>query len=72
MKINITCDRCECVIEGILDAVPLSGYPSRVTGGYYDVTSGYWNKFAKEGESNVCDSCMHSDENYIHCHGRGI
>ncbi len=69
MNINITCDRCNSIVEGTIDDIPVSGEKVKCTGGFYDVTEGYWNKFANEGEKRVCDSCMHSDLRYIKNYG---
>jgi hypothetical protein len=35
-----------------------------VTAGYYDMSNGYWSKYAKNGERILCDHCMQSDPAY--------
>lgn len=53
------CDRCK---EPIPDfEPPVDG----MTAGYYDVTGGYWARFANDGESVLCDRCMWSDPAYL-------
>ena len=62
--IKVTCDRCKKEVKEFLIS---EGY----TGGYYQVTfPSYWNKFANEGEDQVCDSCMHKDERYMEVYGK--
>ena len=64
MKIRIQCDRCGVLVAGIiLDAVPEKDIP-RCTGGFYEVSDGYWKKFGRWQEKNICDECMMSDPLY--------
>lgn len=62
-KITVLCDRCHNRISGIHD--PDSG----MTGGFYRVggnpAKNAWAKYAKSGESTICDACMHSDKRYV-------
>jgi len=59
-NITITCDRCGKVVNGIFDDT----LGRVITGGYYDVSDGYWKQFARWEEENICDDCMHSDPKY--------
>ena len=62
--ITITCDRCKLEVKDFI-----IGEAS--TGSFYQVRyPGYWSKFANEGESEICDSCMHKDERYIEVYRR--
>lgn len=63
-QVQIVCDRCKKTIDGIIADVPATGIPNRYTGGFYDLTGGYWGKFARPGEKNICDECMHGDPEY--------
>lgn len=67
MKITITCDRCKKQIEGIKDSFfdQETNKTYEYTGGYYEIEpNGYWGQFANEGETLICDACMHGDERY--------
>jgi hypothetical protein len=59
-EITITCDRCGKVVHGIEEVTNVGKY----TGGFYDVSEGYWSEFARWEESLVCDQCMHSCPKY--------
>ena len=62
-EIDIKCDRCGKIVHGVI-IVPASNMP-KITGGFYDVTEGIWQQFAKEGEQNVCDRCIWEDPEFI-------
>ena len=56
-SVTIQCDRCSNVINGI--------ETPEFTGGFYKVkTGGCWDFLAKNDESILCDTCVHSDEKY--------
>lgn len=55
------CDRCKKKIDGDEGA--------NFTSGFYYVTSGYWNRFARPYETVVCDDCMWADPDYIAIYG---
>lgn len=58
-NICITCDRCGCTIkDAAIDK------QNNITSGYYDVSDGYWGRFARWDEYTICDKCMHSDPKY--------
>ena len=64
----VYCDRCH---KQVRNAFRSSTYSA----GFYDVTpalggKNQWARYAREGERNVCDSCMWSDPQYIAEHGR--
>lgn len=61
---KITCDRCGATVDGFEDTLPVPGVPQKYTAGFYDVSGGYWAKFARGGEKKVCDACMHADPDY--------
>jgi hypothetical protein len=56
------CDRCKRLIEGVEG--------DGLTCGLYDVSSGYWAKFARSYETTVCDECMWADPDYIKIYGK--
>lgn len=56
MEITITCDRCGKVVHGLQEET--------WTSGFYDVTKGAWNEFARWEEERICDACMFSDPKY--------
>lgn len=58
MRITVTCDRCGKQVDGLhVEGV--------ATAGYYMVGEGKaFAKYARPGESIVCDDCMHSDPAY--------
>lgn len=64
---SITCDRCGKVVEGIIDRTE----HGTVTGGFYDVTDNYWKQFSRWEEEKICDTCMHSDPEYVAIYGDG-
>ena len=59
--IIVNCDRCKKPIQdaSIVEAVPGVAF----TCGYYNL-EGYWKKYANEGETVICDTCMHLDPKY--------
>jgi hypothetical protein len=59
-KVTVVCDRCGRTIEGIEDP--------EGTAGFYRVTEGPWHKYARCGETKVCDGCMWEDEGYLEDH----
>lgn len=63
-QVQVHCDRCGKIVNGIIDDVPSAGFPSRMTSGFYDVSRGCWARFARQGERNVCDGCMSLDPEY--------
>ena len=64
VRIYIVCDRCK---QEVRDAVKDC---NGTTGGYYEVESGQWRKFANAGEKYVCDACMFQDERYTKVYGK--
>ena len=58
------CDRCKKKFEGD-DHTGTSGF----TCGYYDVSGGYWARFARPYETVVCDECMQCSPEYIKVYG---
>jgi hypothetical protein len=60
--VRVKCDRCKQEVEGTVDKV--------VTAGYYDVSEGYWRKFARQDERVVCDNCMYADPRYQETYGK--
>jgi hypothetical protein len=71
-NIQFQCDRCTKIINGSIDDIPAAGVPNRMTTGFYDVTNGHWEQFARWEEEKICDDCMHQDEKYIKFHGTGF
>ena len=67
--VQIQCDRCKKIVDGIIGDVPLPGIPNKFIDGFYDVTTGIWKKFARYGETNLCDECMHNDPSYKETYG---
>ena len=61
-RVDLMCDRCK---------IPIHGYRDEgVTVGFYDVSVGYWSKFAlKIHEVNVCDQCMWNSAEYKRVYG---
>jgi len=60
MNRQIQCDRCGKLVNGTIDK-----YQNKtITGGYYIVSEGYWQKYQRWEEFNVCDACIHSDLKY--------
>jgi hypothetical protein len=57
-NITVQCDRCGKLVEGCLSIDGMSG-------GFYDVTSGYWQKFQRWDEQTICDKCMWDDPKYV-------
>lgn len=56
--ITITCSRCGNVFEGHRD--------ENFTAGYYSVFEGTcWHRFAREGETELCEPCMWADPEYL-------
>jgi hypothetical protein len=62
-RVNVQCDRCKKMVDGIEDTYS--------TGGFYRITKGdYWEKFANDGEKVICNQCMFTDERYIQKYGK--
>lgn len=61
-EVQITCDRCGKVVNGIIDICKSTGVV--ITGGYYLVAEGNWKEFQRDDEEYVCDDCMHVDPEY--------
>lgn len=59
MVVMVKCSRCKRDIGGIRD--------EGVTGGFYDAAG--WPQFAYEGETEICDDCMFTDERYQSVYG---
>jgi hypothetical protein len=63
------CDRCKLTIEGTgplyWDHKMRGINKTSIVDGYYDVSIGYWNRFRKNNEINVCAKCMYNDNEYI-------
>ncbi len=57
----IHCDRCHKKVEG--------EWGEHFTSGFYDVSSGYWAKYADPWETVLCDCCMWADARYIKDYG---
>lgn len=57
----VHCDRCKKAVEG--------DWSERFTSGFYDVSSGYWAKYARPYETVVCDQCMWCDARFIADYG---
>ena len=63
--VTVTCDRCKKEVEGIelnhkLEVATLVG-----TAGFYRLEPDrFWGRFAKEGETVICDACMFKDPHY--------
>lgn len=58
MKVTVKCDRCGKSIQRI-------HVPDVATAGYYMVGKGKaFERYARQGESIVCDDCMHADPAY--------
>lgn len=53
---SVECSRCGATL-------PKSEFP-QCTAGYYDVSGEPWSRYATQGESIVCDGCMHTSEAY--------
>ena len=70
MNIQIQCDRCGKLIDGIKDYYPEKDIT--ITGGFYVVSEGIWQTCQRWEEENICDDCMHSDPKYIKTHGNGV
>jgi hypothetical protein len=64
-NVTIVCDRCGKIVHGIIDETP----QGIVTGGFYDVSDGYWAQFKRWEEERVCDDCMFADANYKKVYG---
>ena len=67
-NITVTCDRCGKVVHGMVDETPVG----IVTGGFYNVSEGYWSQFARWEEERVCDECMHSCSKYKKVYGSSL
>ena len=65
---TLTCDRCAGTSE-VCDYYEADG-SLFATGGYYrlDNLEG-WGRFARPGESRICDACMHAEPGYIAVYG---
>jgi hypothetical protein len=57
----IWCARCHHLVEG--------ARAPGVTMGFYEVTKPPWSKYRRDGESVVCDDCMHVDPGYRRDYG---
>jgi hypothetical protein len=57
----VHCDRCKKSVEG--------DWGEGFTSGFYEVSSGYWSKYARPFETTVCDCCMWCDPQYIADYG---
>jgi hypothetical protein len=57
----VHCDRCKKNVEG--------DWSDRFTCGFYDVSEGYWAKYARPYETLVCDCCMWCSPEYIADYG---
>jgi hypothetical protein len=57
----VHCDRCKKSVEG--------DWSDRFTCGFYDVSGGYWAKYARPYETLVCDCCMWCSPEYIADYG---
>jgi hypothetical protein len=66
MEISIKCDRCGKSVMGLMEITPTG---QKYTGGFYDVESGYWRRFARREEKNICDECMFNDSRYQETYG---
>lgn len=69
-KFSIICDRCQTKIDGLISDIPSTGRSNRYTVGFYDMISEKWNRFARDGETYVCDTCMHADIEYTRIYAR--
>jgi hypothetical protein len=54
--VEITCSRCHRWVEGyqLEDG----------TAGYVDVQGGRWHRYARPGETRLCDACLMDDPGY--------
>lgn len=64
-EVTITCNRCGKVVHGVCSETP----QGKMTGGYYDVSEGYWAQFARWEETEICDDCMFADPKYAKLYG---
>ena len=64
--VSVECSRCHKTVDGVeFEAAP--GVPGG-TAGFYRLDA-YWGKFADEGETILCDSCMWHDPRYQAVYG---
>lgn len=68
----VTCDRCNQTIDGWVEYVTTEDVPFIMTAGYFIVTKGTWEEFARENESIVCNACMLADEKHDAASKAGI
>lgn len=59
--VKVKCSRCHATTDGVRGP----GF----TGGFYDVSEGYWRAFSRAGEKRLCDRCMHESPEYQHVYG---
>jgi hypothetical protein len=59
--ITVQCSRCHRMIKGLQD--------DNCTGGFYDTSHGYWQKYCDPDETIICDDCMHWDRRYVKDYG---
>lgn len=63
-EVTVTCSRCGKTVEGA--EFPAHHEELGMTSGFYRVIEGnYWHKFARPGETILCDDCMWKDPLYI-------
>ena len=56
--VTFNCDRCGAVVHGWMSKTATSGF-------YALGLAGPWAKYARAGESRICDNCMWSDPAYL-------
>ena len=54
-KIQVICDRCKQIVEGLRG--------EEFTAGFYDMAK--WEDYRRENEQNVCNPCMYADPKYV-------
>lgn len=60
-SVTIKCSACKKEVEGVRGA--------DFTGGFYDVSKGFWKNFARPGEKRLCDNCMWSRPEFQFVYG---
>jgi len=53
--IKVSCDRCKQIVDALRG--------EEFTAGFYDMTK--WEKYQRENEQCVCNSCMYADPKYV-------
>ena len=56
-EVSVECSRCKKTVNGFENLLG--------TAGFYRVVDAPWSRYALEGETALCDSCLWVDDKYV-------